>query len=120
KKQFKIPREEDDLEEVISIARDEVAQEQETWFAFSGRARSSFLQYLLDLTSNIDRKSLDFSIDSLTIGDGELTLKAKVRDHEALKLLERELRQSKLFSYVEPQDNPNFTMKILLAPTIED
>ncbi len=120
KKQFKIPREEDDLEEVITIAQEEVAKEQETWFAFSGKSRSSFLQYLLELASNIDRRSLDFTIDNLTISEGTLLLKAKVRDHDALKLLERELRQSKLFSYVEPQDNPSFTMKIILAPTIEE
>jgi len=119
KKQFKIPKEEDDLEEVISLAQEEVTREQETWFAFSGKARASFLQYLLELASNIDRKSLGFTIDSITIAEGTLLLKAQVRDHEALKLLERELRQSKLFSYVEPQDNPSFSMKIILAPTIE-
>ena len=120
KKQFKIPKEEDDLEEVISLSQEEVTREQETWFAFSGKARASFLQYLLELASNIDRKSLGFTIDNITIAEGTILLKAKVRDHEALKLLERELRQSKLFSYVEPQDNPSFTMKIILVPTIEE
>ena len=120
KKQFKIPKEENDLEEVILLSQEEVTKEQETWFAFSGKARASFLQYLLELASKIDKKSLNFVIDNITVAEGTILLKAKVRDHEALKLLERELRQSKLFSYVEPQDNPNFTMKIILAPTIEE
>jgi len=120
KKQFKIPKDENDLEEVILLSQEEVTKEQETWFAFSGKARASFLQYLLELASKIDKKSLDFSIDNITIAEGTILLKAKVRDHEALKLLERELRQSKLFSYVEPQDNPSFTMRIILAPTIEE
>ena len=120
KKQFKIPKEENDLEEVILLSQEEVTREQETWFAFSGKARASFLQYLLELASKIDKKSLGFAIDNITVAEGTILLKAKVRDHEALKLLERELRQSKLFSYIEPQDNPSFTMKIILAPTIEE
>ena len=42
-------------------------------------------------------------------------MKAKVRDYDALKQLEHVLRQSTLFSYVEGQKTPDFTMKIVIA-----
>jgi len=120
RKQLTIPKEETDIEDIIMAAQKEVTKEEETWFAFSSRARTSFLQYLLELTNNIDKEGLGFSINKLTIAEGMITLTAQVLDHEALKLLERELRQSKLFRYVEPQDDPRFTMKIILAPTTEE
>ena len=107
--------EEEDLDEAIREAEDELKKQKETWFAFSGPSRASFLQYLLELTSRIDKKSLNFSVDQIAIAEGELTLKAQVRDHDALKILERELGQSPFFSYITPQENPQFTMKIVLA-----
>lgn len=121
KEQFKkIPQDENDLEEVVSLAQKEVESEKETWFAFSYANQARYLQYLLELTSKIDRKTLGFVIQKLTIGEGTIILKAQVKGHESLKILERELRSSSLFSYVEPQDETNFTMHISLAPTIEE
>lgn len=120
RKQFTIPPEETRLNDVIEVAQNEVAKQRETWFAFSSQARASFLQYLLELATIIDKESLGFSINRISIAEGSLILKAQVKDYEALKILERELRQSKLFTYVEPQDNPSFTMKITLAPTVKE
>ncbi len=120
-KRFKaIPKDEDDLEEAIKTAKEEIAKEEKTWFAFSSQARASFLKYLLELTGKIDQESLGFKIDSIIFAQEIMTLKARVRDHEALKILERELRQSKLFSYVEPQTDPIFTMKIILVQNGEE
>jgi hypothetical protein len=80
--------------------------------------RPSFLTYLLELTSKIDKKDLGFTIDKLTITESTIMMTAHVRDHTALALLEKELRQSKLFAHVEGQQNPDFTMKIKLAKPI--
>src|SRR5205814_675388 len=95
-------------------------EHQETWFAFSNQSRASFLQYLLELTANIDTKSTGLDVEHIALSEKEMILKARVRDYEALKVLERELGQSKLFSYVEPQENLQFTMKIILATTMEE
>lgn len=121
KKQFpKLEREKEPLDELVLLAQKEVDREREMWFAFSGSSQSRFLQYLLELTSKIDKKSLDFSIERLTISEGVMLVKAHVKNFEALKLLEHELRQSSLFEYVEPQNNPQFTMKIMLAPVVKE
>lgn len=119
KKRFsEIPEEEDDLDDVIESAKTALSQEQAVWIAFSSQSRASFLEYLLELTTRINKQELGFEPEQLTIVDGvkgEITLKAKVRDFEALKQLEQSLRKSKLFSYVESQKIPDFTMKIILA-----
>ncbi len=120
RKEFTISPEEEDLDEIVEAAEEQVRKAKETWFAFSSKARASFLQYLLELARKIDKESLDFRIEKLSIAEGMLILKAQVKDYEALKVLERELRQSKLFSFIEPQDKPSFTMKITLAPTVEE
>ncbi len=48
----------------------------------------------------------------------QLVLKAKVKDFEALKQLEKALHQSKLFSYIESPRLPDFTMKLTVAHAI--
>lgn len=108
-------KEKDRLSEAIDISKKAVKEQEEMWFAFTGPARASMLKYLLELTTRIiDKDALGFSIDSLAIAEGVMTLKAKVKDHEALKTLEKELEQSTLFSFVPKQEETNFTMKIVL------
>jgi hypothetical protein len=111
----KVEADESNLENAIDNASDALQNEERTWLAFSGQARISFLKYWLELTNRIDKEALGFVMESLSISGGVMTLKAHVRDYEALKILERELRQSKLFTYVEPQTSPIFSMKITLA-----
>lgn len=109
---------EDDLEEVITAAKNALAKEEQTWLAFTSQSRRSFLEYLLELSTRINKQELGFIPEQLTIIDGaeaKITLKAKVRDFEALKKFEQTLRESKMFSYVEGQKAPEFTMKILVA-----
>lgn len=120
KTKFKGLEDEKKLVDAIDAAEEEVKKQKETWFAFSNQSRSSFLQYLLELTSKIDRQSVGLEVEQITLAENELILKARVKDYEALKILERELSQSKLFSYVEPQENLQFAMKITLAPSAEE
>src|SRR5690606_24413219 len=102
------------LSAAIDNAKAEIVREQKTWFAYSNKSRALFLQTLLELTSRIhNAKNIDFTLEQLTISDGILTLKARVKDHPQLISLENELNKSELFSYIEPQENPQFTMKII-------
>ncbi len=121
KEQFKnIERDETNLEDVVELAQHEIVQEEEMWSAFSNQARSSFLKYLLELTSKIDKEGLGFNLESIEIAQNVITLKAEVKDHKALSMLEKTLRQSKLFKHVEGQDKTKFAMKILLAKNGEE
>lgn len=107
-------------EELIENAKTQLEEKQKRWFAFSHQSRASFLQYLLELSSKIDRKGIDLQVDQITIAEGVLTLKAAVKDYEALKVFERELEQSKLFTLAEaPPETPQFTMRLTLAHSEE-
>jgi type IV pilus assembly protein PilM len=106
------------LEDAVEQAALQVKKEEDLWFSFANPMRPSFLTHLLELTSKIDKKDLEFTLDKLTITEPTITLTAHVRDHAALALLEKELRQSKLFAHVEGQQNPDFTMKIKLAKPV--
>jgi type IV pilus assembly protein PilM len=117
---FKTLEDERILTEAIDTAQIEITEQKETFFAFSSQSRASFLQCLLELTSKIDNKSIGLDVEQITIAEGILILKAQVKDHAALTTLERELGHSKLFSYVEPQENTQFSMKIILAPSTKE
>jgi type IV pilus assembly protein PilM len=121
KQRFKnIDKDEEGWEDVIDEAKKELRKEQETLFKFSQRGRTSFLQALFELATRIDKDSLGFEVERITLTDTELILKARVRDHDALKVLERELKQSPMFSYVPQQEDPDFTMHIALARPVGD
>lgn len=116
KKHFKNidPEEETLTKEVIATAQQEKTAEENRWLPFA--SKKLFLQVLLELTNKIDKEGLGFVPEQITITDTIVTLKARVKDFDALKSLERELRKSKLFSSVESPPEPDFTMKIKLAP----
>ena len=82
---------------------------------FSSASRASYLKILLELKSKIDVDALGFVIEKLTIKEGQMILKAHVRDYNALKLLEKALRSSPLLMAFEPQATTDFEMKITLA-----
>lgn len=118
----KIGEDEIDLDEVIDSAKKALDEEEKLWFSFSSPASASFLKYLLELTSRIDKKAVGLEVERITIEGNLLVLRAKVRDFDALKILERDLKQSKLFTSVETQEKWDFTqqgMKIRLRSNNE-
>ncbi len=116
---FKTLEGESNLSDAIDEAEQEVEEQKKRWFAFSQQSRASFLQYLRELVEKIDKKSTGFNIEQLSIDEDTLTIKAEVKDHDALKVLGRELAQSKLFKPFESPETPQFTLKIPLAKNEE-
>lgn len=114
----KIPEDMLNVDDVVDEAQKAVAQETRVWAAFSGASRAPILRYLLELSTIIDKDALGFVIERLVIGEDTITMTAQVRNFDELKVLERELRASKLFSYIEPQHDPKFTMVIHLAKNV--
>jgi len=116
---FKTLEGETSLSDAIDEAEKEVEEQKKRWFAFSQQSRASFLQYLRELVDKIDKKSTGFNIEQLSIDEDSLTIKAEVKDHDALKVLGRELAQSKLFKPFESPETPQFTLKIPLVTNEE-
>ncbi len=114
KKNFKtIEPEEDALtEDVINTAEREISTEEKRWLPFSNK--KLFLQILLELSTKIDKEGLGFVPEQISVTDTTVIVKGRVRDFEALKSLERELRKSKLLNTFESPPEPEFTIKIKL------
>ncbi|HSW73912.1 MAG TPA: hypothetical protein VLG71_02030, partial [Candidatus Limnocylindria bacterium] len=116
KAQFKIPETDENLEDVVQLATNEVKREQKLWFSFANPGRTPFLAYLLELTNKVDKEDLGFSIDTLRITDTTMIMAAHVKDHAALARLEQELQKSKLFKIAEPKpQTTDFEMKLKLS-----
>ena len=109
--------EENNLTDALDDAQREVEQEEKLWYPFSSAARTSFLKYLLELTTLLDKDALGLLVEKITFNEDTIILKAQVKGFEELQLLERTLRQSPLFSYIQPQNDPKFTMTIRMAKT---
>lgn len=106
-------------DDLIDDANKELAEQQQRWFAFSNQSRASFLKYLLELSTKIERKNIDLKVEQITIAEGVLTLKAEVRDEDALKKFEQELKQSKMLRPIDSPETPQFTIKLELVDNEE-
>lgn len=113
--QFKIPEEENtDLDSLISTAEGKVAQSERLMFAFSGGHRISFLHYLYELTTIINKNVLDLKLNRLQFSENTLTLVGSVATFDQLNALEDDLCKAKLFTYRRHLPDPQFTIKIPL------
>lgn len=116
----KIPEDANGLDDTIDAAKAEVNREEKMWSAFSSAAHPHFLEYLLELTNKIDKASLGFELEKLTITADTIVMKAQVRGFDELATLQRDLAESKLFVF-DPKErvhDPKFTMTIRLAKKI--
>lgn len=116
RERFKKIPEDEPLEEAVKMAGSEVKKDEQLWFSIASPSRVSFLRYLLELTSNIDKEGLGFSIDKLKITEKGMKLEAHVKNYDALILLKKGLRQSKLFLPPSGElDKPDFIMDLRFA-----
>ncbi len=111
----KIPDDATGLDDTFEAAKAEVSREEKMWSAFSASSHPHFLEFLLELTNKIDKSSLGFELERLTMTADTIIMKAQVRGYDELATLQRDLSESKLFSYVERVHDPKFTMTIRLA-----
>ncbi len=107
------------LESVANSADTQLKSEEQA-LGFLSPARPSYLSYLLELTTHIEKRDpvtgqnpLGFEIDKLVIENDVMTLEARVRDYDALKKFEKGLHASKMFEF-SPINKPEFTLKIRL------
>ncbi len=102
------------LSSVISAANNKVNEEESIWFAFSDQTRFSFLKYLQELSTRIDRQAVGLDLKKLIITKELITIDGEVKDFKALETLENELNESKLFSHVSVPQETTFTIKITI------
>jgi type IV pilus assembly protein PilM len=105
------------MAEASKQAEEKVTQEEAIWFAFSSQTRFSFLKYLQDLSSAIDKEATGLVLKKLIITEQEprsMVLEGEVPDFDALKILERELKQSNMFISIPSLQSPKFSITLQL------
>ena len=90
------------LNDAVKKADKAVDEKEKLWFSFAESTRKSFLQYLLELTTKLDKEGLGLSVERIGLSQDTLNLKGSVKTYEATALLKQILRQSKLFGTITP------------------
>jgi type IV pilus assembly protein PilM len=105
------------MTEAMKQAEEKVTQEETIWFAFSSQTRFSFLKYLQDLSSAIDKEATGLNLKKLIITEQEprtMVLEGEVEDFDALKILEKELKQSNMFVSIPSLQSTKFNIPLQL------
>ncbi|MFA6066543.1 MAG: pilus assembly protein PilM [Candidatus Babeliaceae bacterium] len=112
------------LETANNAAKAELVKEENIWFSLSSNNRFSFLTYLQELTSRIDRDKLALDLKRLIIRTGEGTqqdsiiIEGSVKDYNALRAFEEALYESNMFKDIPKLQEPKFgTITLVLDKT---
>ena len=100
------------LKDLTSKLEERLNKEQKLWFSFSKQAEQSFLEYLQDLSVNIDRSSIGLDVKKLSLDRDKVTMTASVKDYEDLEVFKEELHELELLKLDEEPREPNFTIQL--------
>lgn len=98
----------------LEQARRKVEDQDRIWFSFSSQTRSSFLTYLQKISTKINKRELGLTAKKLTMSHDLISLEGRVKDIQALVLLEEALKATNLGIVSIPQE-PIFVITITLA-----
>lgn len=104
------------LNNAVENAQQKIEKSEQIWAGLSGQSRPSFLKYLQELSTQLDRDSLGLELKQLRMDWNEktITLNGQVRDKDftALAHLIKALQESKLFSLVSEPEQTKFDIKL--------
>lgn len=102
------------LRDALETAQREVKREEDIWSSLSSQNRQSFLHYLHELSTKIDRETLGLNLKKMIINKNTINLEGNVRSFEAVEQFEHQLRETKLFSIVPDMQKVEFTVQLPL------
>ena len=100
--------------DALDFAQREVKKEENIWSSFSAQTRQSFLQYLYDLSTKIDRETLGLNLKKMVISKNVISLEGNVRSFDAVEQFEHQLRETKLFSHIPDMQKIDFSVQLPL------
>ncbi len=98
--------------ESIRKAKTEITKEENIWFAFSSQTKHSFLTYLLELSTMIDRETLGLNLKKMTFNKNGIILDGNVRSFDAVEELIKQLKNTNLFTQVPNLQKTEFSMPL--------
>lgn len=112
KKHFTIPANRS-ISDALNAARSEINKEESIWATLANKNKFSFLKYLQELSSILDRQGLGLQLKKLSISENEILLEGSVKDFNALITLRQELERSPVFTLDTIPQSIDFTSKPL-------
>ncbi len=100
--------------DALDQASREVKKEENIWSSFSSQTRQSFLKYLYDLSTKIDRETLGLNLKKMVLNKKVISLDGSVRSFDAVEQFEHQLRETKLFSHVPDMQKVEFSVQLPL------
>lgn len=105
------------IKALIDEAQKRLSVNEGVWSALT-TDRYSFLTYLQALSTHINRDEIGLELKKLTIkrdpqtGEDRISLEGGVKDYNALRMLETELLETKIFKSVPRQQETKFTLSL--------
>ncbi|MBI2353248.1 pilus assembly protein PilM [Candidatus Dependentiae bacterium] len=103
---------EKNIKDIVAKTEEKLKTERKLWFSFSKQTEQSYLEFLQDLSLQIDRESIGLELKKLTITPEMVTLVGSVKDFESLEVFKEELSELKLLQLLEKPRELSFTVKL--------
>lgn len=100
------------IKAVVEKAEETLNREKALWFSFSAQQEHSVLEYLQDLSVQIDREATGLELSNMRLDFEKVSMTGRVKNFEALDLLEEELMSLQLLQLVEKPRELAFTIQL--------
>lgn len=97
---------------VVEKAEDVLKREKALWFAFSAQQEKSVLEYLQDLSIQIDREAIGLQLRQMHLDFQKVTMTGSVKSFEALDIFEEELLSLQLLQVIDKPRELSFTVEL--------
>lgn len=113
------------LTTTITEADENLTREKSLWFALSDTQRYSFLRYLQELTTTINRDELRLNMKRIAFirderGEVRVTFEGSVPGYDELRKLDEQLQATRLFQFVPEQQKTAFNISLIIDNNRED
>ncbi len=100
--------------EGLKNAKKSVTKEEEIWFSFSNQTRRSFLKYLYNLSTTIEREEIGLQLKKMVMNKDVILMEGSVRNFEGLAQFEQELKSTELFMHVPDFQKTEFSESLTI------
>ncbi len=104
---------------ILEKAEAKLKSEQSLWFAFSAQQENSVLEYLQDLSVQIDRSAIGLQIRQMHLDYEKVTMSGMVKDYQALDIFVEELMNLQLLQLIEKPRELAFSIELKPKNTLK-
>ncbi len=110
---------EKNIKSIVEKAEAKLKSEKSLWFAFSAQQENSVLEYLQDLSIQIDRSAIGLQIRQMHLDYEKVTMSGMVKDYQALDVFVEELMTLQLLQLIEKPRELSFSIELKPKNTLK-